>query len=191
MATYTVFESVNMGSTHYAERIFDAIAETDIENGTFGYLDGLADGEDVVYNFKAGTKSGLVAGDIVVVDQPVWTEDDSRRVNQRKDKFVIEAGTRFRVRVVKKNDEFGITAEGFTSSSQSIVVDETDFVENVVYATIDATTGKLVASKTATADAIMEAQIMRKRVAGGKLVTVSHDYGYARNIYEAKIISLA
>ena len=43
MANYTVFESVNMKSTHYAERIFDAVATEDIENGTFGYLDGLDD----------------------------------------------------------------------------------------------------------------------------------------------------
>ena len=48
---YTVFESTNMASTKYAERIFDAVSTEDIENGTFGYLDGLADGEDVTYNF--------------------------------------------------------------------------------------------------------------------------------------------
>ena len=90
MAIYTVFESVNMGSTHYAERIFDAVADVDVENGTFGYLDGLADGETNVYNFKAGTKAGEK---IVVADNPAWSEDSSRTVNQRKDKYVIPAGT--------------------------------------------------------------------------------------------------
>ena len=65
MAIYTVFESTNMGSTHYAERIFDAVATTDVENGTFGYLDGLADGESNIYKFVAGTKEGEP---VVVVD---------------------------------------------------------------------------------------------------------------------------
>ena len=38
MAKMTVFESTNMKSSRFAERIFDAVAEEDIENGTFGYL---------------------------------------------------------------------------------------------------------------------------------------------------------
>ena len=41
---YCVFESTNMGTTKYAERIFDAVFTEDVENGTFGYLDGLEDG---------------------------------------------------------------------------------------------------------------------------------------------------
>ena len=113
---YTVFESTNMASTKYAERIFDAVAATDIEVGTFGYLDGLATGEVNTYNFVKGTKSGLTIGDIVVVDNPVWTEDTSRITNQRKDKFIIPAGTRFRARVVRKNDEFAESIDGFTSA---------------------------------------------------------------------------
>lgn len=79
---YTVFESVNMKSTHYAERIFDAVATEDIENGTFGYLDGLDDGEDVIYKFVKGSATGK---QVVVVDQPVWNSDECKITNQRKD----------------------------------------------------------------------------------------------------------
>ena len=32
--TYNVFESTNMGSTRYAERILDCVADVDVENGT-------------------------------------------------------------------------------------------------------------------------------------------------------------
>ena len=172
MAIYTVFESTNMGSTHYAERIFDAVATTDVENGTFGYLDGLADGES--------TKEGEP---VVVVDQPAWTEDTCRITNQRKDKFINEAGTPFRVRVVKKNDEFAITAEGITSDSR-------EQLKEKAFLTINAT-GKLKASATTTAKAIMEATVERKRITGGTIATAAHNYGYSRTIYEAKVKTLA
>lgn len=180
MAIYTVFESVNMGSTHYAERIFDAVADVDIENGTFGYLDGLADGETNVYNFKAGTKAGAK---VVVADNPAWTEDASRTVHQRKDKYIIEAGTKFRVRVVKVNDEFGITIEGVTAASKAKM-------DVGAYLTIDAT-GKLVAADATKEGAVMEAVVERKRVVGGTLATAAHNYGYSKVMYEARINALA
>ena len=180
MAIYTVFESTNMASTKYAERIFDAIADVDVENGTFGYLDGLAEGESVTYNFKAGTKAGEA---VVVADQPAWDEDTCRKTNQRKDKFVIPAGTRFRVRVVKKLDEFAVSAEGFTPATRANAdVDK--------YLTIDAT-GKLVVANSATEGAAMNAKIMRKRVMGGVISTNAHNYGYSRIMYEVKVESLA
>ena len=184
---YTAFESTNMATTKYAERIFDAVAATDIENGTFGYLNGLATGEKVTYNFVAGTTSGLKIGDIVVVDQPAWDVDTSRITNQRRDKFVIKAGTRFRVRVVKKNDEFAESIDGFTSATQSVVTAVTNFATTAVYTSIDATTGKLVAATTKPQSGVIIGRIMRKRISGGTLVTTAHTYGYKRDMYEIKI----
>lgn len=181
MANYGVFESVNMKSTKYAERIMDAVAKEDIENGTFGYLDGLAEGEDVVYNFVAGTKAGEA---VVVVDQPAWDCDTSRRVNQRKDKFIIPAGTRFRVRILAIHDEFGISKDCVTKDTQDVLAKD-------VYLTIDETTGKLVASTESTTYPIMEAQVMRKRISGGSIVTAANSYGYTREIWEAKVKTLA
>lgn len=180
MAIYTVFESVNMGSTHYAERIFDAVADVDVENGTFGYMDGLVENEANVYNFKAGTKAGEK---VVVADNPAWSEDTTRTVNQRKDKYIIPAGTKFRVRVVKVNDEFGITAEGITAATR-------EKLEVGAYLTIDAT-GKLVAADATTDGAVMEAVVERKRMVGGSLVTAAHTYGYSKAMYEARIKVLA
>lgn len=186
MAKYTVFESTNMGSTKYAERIFDAVAEKDIENGTFGYLDGLADGESVIYKFVEGFKAGEP---VVVVDNPAWKEDESKITNQRRDQYINEAGVPFRVRVVKKLDEFAITIEGITNGTRSAVTSVTDFAENPVYVTIDAT-GKLVAATSKTADAAFEAQVMRKRMVGAVVSTPLRNYGYANGIYEAKVTAL-
>lgn len=190
MAKYTVFESTNMGSTKYAERIFDAVATEDIENGTFGYIEELAEGESVVYTFHKGFKAGAT---IVVADQPEWTEETygTRHAKMRRDNFVIEAGVVFRVRVVKKNDEFGITIEGFTEGTREVVTGVDDFIENTIYLSIDKTTGKLVAAASEPEEVTFIAKIMRKRIIGGTLTTMIRNYGYANAIYEAKITYLA
>lgn len=176
-----VFESTNMLSTHYAARIFDAVANVDIENGTFGYLDGLADGFSHIYNFVAGAKEGAF---VVVADQPVWSEDTCRMTNQRKDKFVIEAGTPFRVRVVAEHDEFATAAEGFTPETM-------EAAEAGKYVTIDASTGKLVVADAPVDGAVMNGKIMRTRMMGNTLVTGIRSYGYSRKMYEVQIETLA
>ena len=175
-----VFESTNMASTKYAKRIFDAVCDTAVENGTFGYLDGLKDGYDVVYKFVAGTKEGA---EVVVVDNPVWTEDTCRRTNQRKDKYVAEAGTLLRVRVVAKDDEFAVSGEGFTPATR-------ENADAGKYVTIDAT-GKLVVADAATEGAVMNGKIMRTRMIGGVVTTEARQYGYSRKMYEVKVETLA
>ena len=177
MAVYTCFESQNMLSTHYAKRIFDAVCENDVENGTFGYLDGVETEGGVIYNFVAGAKEGA---EVVVVDQPVWTEDTSRMTNQRKDKFINEAGIPFRCRVVAKNDEMGLSAAGFSGTPE---------VGKAV--TIDVN-GKLkVEDSDPAAGAVMVGKIMRKRQIGSTLVTDLRAYGYERMMYTVKVESLA
>ncbi len=177
---YTVFESTNMKSTKYAERILDAISEVNVENGTFGYLTEIPEGEDVTYKFVAGVKAGET---VVVVDQPAWDEDTSRITNQRKDKFIVKAGTRFRVRVVAAGDHFAISVDGITAATQAALKKD-------AFLTIDAT-GKLVAKAATTADAIMEAKVERVRIQGGTLATAANNWGYARKMFEAKVKTLA
>lgn len=174
---FTVFESTNMASTKYAERIYDAVATADVEVGTFGYLDGLVENENAVYNFVVGVKEGE---DVVVVDNPAWDADTCKITNQRKDKYIVPKGTKFRVRVVKVRDEFAISIDGFTEATKT----KAD-VNN--YVTIDATTGKLIASDSKTESAVFEGKILRKKTKGGTLVTTANTYGYSRIMYEVKV----
>lgn len=178
---YTVFESTNMKSSRFAERIFDCVAEEDIENGTFGYLGEQVEEGSHIYKFKKGFKAGET---VVVADQPAWNEDTCRITNQRRDKFIIEAGTQFRVRVVAKNDEFAISIQGVTAASQAEM-------KIGAFLTIDASTGKLVAAKTTAVNEdsapVMEAVVERKRIVGGTLATAAHNYGYANEMFTARI----
>lgn len=177
----TVFDSVNMASTKYAERIFDCVCDTDVENGTFGYMGELVDRN--MYKFIKGAKAGEK---VLVADMPAWDEDESSVLNQRRKYFYIPAGTPFRARVVKVNDEFGITIEGISASTQEVVTDATDFMKEDVFLTVG-NDGKLVASTDTTDDAVMEARIERKRLMGAKLITPLRQYGSDNYMYEARI----
>lgn len=180
MAMHTVFESTNMRATHYAKRIFDCVCNTDIDNGTFGYMDGLEDDQTHIYKFVPGVKKGK---QVVVVNQPVWTEDESSRVNQRKDKFFVPAGTPFRAFCVDVDDEFAISKEGATASTR-------EDLDVGKFLTID-TDGKLKVATATTADAEFEAEVVRKRSMGATLVTEAHKYGFSNMMYTAKINVLA
>lgn len=182
---HTVFESVNMASTKYAERIFDCVCDEDVDNGTFGYLGELVDRN--IYKFVKGTAEG---GVVIVADQPAWDEDETSVLNQRRNHFFIPAGMPFRARVVKVNDEFGITIEGVSADTQSVVTEQSDFMANDVMLTIG-DDGKLVASASSADGAVMEARIERKRMHGAKLITPLRQYNSDYSMYEARIKVLA
>lgn len=171
-----ILESINMASTGGATRIFDCVAEEVIENGMVGGLNGLADGYSHIYKFAKGAPE---KNTYVIVDQPAWDEDTSKITNQRRDKFVIPAGTPFRARVLAVGDEFGINLEGFTMDSQSEA-------KVGAYAVVDAS-GKFKA-QAAKPGSGSYCQIMRKRIAGGTLATAAHNYGRAMDIYELRVV---
>ena len=176
MAVYSVCETTNLRAVHYANRIYDAVADFDVENGMLGYLDGLADGETHTYNFVKGTKAGK---QVVLVHNPEWSEDTTNRLNQRKDKFFIPAGTKFRAFVIAVDDEFALSPEGFVGEPD---VDK--------YVSINGE-GKLAVADAAVDGAVMVGKIMRKRQIGSTLVTPLRSYGYARMMYDVKVESLA
>lgn len=174
---HCVAETSNLRCVHYAERIWDAVATEDIDNGTFGYLENPTDG-GVIHSFAKGTKAGSF---VVMAHNPEWTEDTSRMTNQRKDKFYIAEGVPFRAYTLHKGDEFALSAEGFIGTP-----------EVGKFVTID-DTGKLKveAGETATEGAVMVGKIMRKRQIGSTLVTDLRTYGYERMMYTVKVESLA
>lgn len=176
MAVHAVCETTNLRAVHYAERIWDGIADENIDNGTIGYLDGQAEDGGVIYNFVKGVKKGMQP---VLVHNPEWTEDTTNRLNQRKDKFFIEAGVPFRCFTLHVGDEFALSPEGF--AGEPVVGKFVSVDEN----------GKLAVADEAPADAVMVGKIMRKRQIGSTLVTGIRSYGYARMMYTVKVESLA
>jgi len=179
--TTGVINSTNMVSTYRGGgRSYDVVADVEIENAMIGYLDGLVDGEDAVYNFKPGVAAGKK---LVIVDQPAWDYDECRRTNQRKDKFKIDVGTKFRVRKLYMGDEFEINPAAVTEDSVGdLKVD--------AFLTVD-TSGKLIAKASTTASAQFEATVSYKKIQGGTLVTNAHTYGYSIELYKVEVTTLA
>lgn len=176
MSIHTVCETTNLRAVHYAERIWDAVCDVDIDNGTIGYLDGQAVDGGVIYNFVAGAKEGAAP---VLVHMPEWNPDTSNRLNQRKDKFYNEANIPFRCFTLKAGDEFALSTEGFSGTP-----------EVGKYVSI-AANGKLEVADAAVEGAVMVGKIMRKRSIGSTLVTPLRAYGYERMMYTVKVESLA
>ena len=172
-----VVESTNMASTGGATRIFDCVADEVIENGMVGGLGDLADGESHIYKFNKGVPEGHT---YVIVDQPVWNPDESRMTNQRRDQFVIPAGTPFRVRQLMINDEFGITKDGFTTATASKAAPGK-------FVTVDTATGKFKVEDSEPASGSY-LKIMRKRMMGSTLVTAAHTYGTSAELFELRVI---
>ena len=175
MAVHAVCETTNLRAVHYAERIWDAVSNVDIDNGTLGYLEDKEDG-GVIYDFKAGTKEGAP---VVLVHMPEWTEDTSRMANQRKDKFVNAANVPFRAFTLAEGDEFALSTEGFVGTPE--VGKYVSINEN----------GKLAVADAPVEGAVMVGKIMRKRQVGSTLVTGVRTYGYARVMYTVKVETLA
>ena len=176
MAVHTVCETTNLRAVHYAERIWDAVSDVDIDNGTLGYLDDVAVEGGVIYNFKAGTMEGKTP---VLVHNPEWTEDTSRMTNQRKDKFFVPAGVPFRAFTLAEGDEFSLSKVGFVGDPK---------IGN--YVSIDAN-GKLAVAAAPVDGAVMVGKIMRKRRVGSTLVTGVRNYGYDCEMYTVKVEKLA
>lgn len=175
MAVHAVCETSNLRAVHYAERIWDAVSDVDIDNGTLGYLEDKEDG-GVIYDFKAGTKKGAR---VVLVHMPEWTEDTSRMTNQRKDKFTNVANRPFRAFTLAQGDEFALSTEGFVGTPE--VGKYVSINEN----------GKLAVADAPVEGAAMVGKIMRKRQIGSTLVTEARTYGYARMMYVVKVETLA
>ena len=173
---HTVCETSNLRCVHYAERIWDAVADVDVDNGTLGYLGDAAVEGGVIYNFNAGTSEGKA---VVLAHNPEWSEDTSRMTNQRKDKFFVPAGVPFRAYTLHEGDEFALSTEGFVGTP-----------EIGKYVSID-NNGKLAVADTPVEGAAMVGKIMRKRQIGSTLVTDARTYGYSRMMYMVKVESLA
>lgn len=173
---HTVAETSNLRCVHYAERIWDAVSTEDIDNGTFGYLDGVETEGGVIYNFAKGTKDGAA---VVMAHNPEWTEDTSRMTNQRKDKFFVPAGVPFRAFTLTEGDEFALSETGFEGTP-----------EIGKYVSVNEN-GKLAVADAPVEGAVMVGKIMRKRQIGSTLVTNVRTYGYARMMYMVKVETLA
>lgn len=162
---YTIFESANMKSIHYAERMRDAVCTSDTENGTIGYIPIVPNGD--YYDFTPGLSDKAEFAKIVLADNPPYDEEGVLLEAQRRSEYIIFANDKFRIRAVAVDDELKYSIDGFTAATQNLVKDTDDFYADPVYAYVDDTTGKLVASETAPSGEEFAGQITGKQMLAG------------------------
>jgi len=185
MAKRGVIESINMKSTSGAARIYDAVFDEDLDNGTIGHLDGLDVDGSTIYKFKKGYSSAH-GKTLVIVDDPAWSYDDGKRTNQRRDKFYIPAGKIFRVRTLEIGDEFGINDALIGMGALGGAELTTGFTLQV-----PTNDGKyhIVLTEAGLVSGVPTFQILRKRIVGNTLVTSERRYGHSNTIYELKLVA--
>lgn len=183
MANKTIFESTNMLSTTGGAHIIDAVADVELENGTIGYVNDVPE-EGVTYKFTAGTTAGK--NPVIVDDVPIDYDNVSISA-QRRENYSIKAGKKFRVREIVPEDRFAVSIDGFTTATQETVkgYDGT----KTIYVTADASTGKLVASETATTDATYGV-IVGKRSFTTPIVNSGTTYSGVSVLYKIRIIKV-
>ena len=104
MAKYGVIETTNMVATHAGAHIVDVLCTKETQNGFVGYAN--ANGE--LTTFTTATIGKQVP---VIISNPAWNYDESRVVNQRADRYVIEANTMARGYQMMPLDTFALSAE--------------------------------------------------------------------------------
>lgn len=172
MAVHTICETTNLAATKYAERIFDAVADEVIENGTLGHLEDQVEEGSHIYKFVKGVKAGFKT---VLAHNPEWKYEYHKLTDYRRDQFAIEAGTPFRAYVLKATDEFALSTVGFegTPATGKFVSVNAD--------------GKLKVEDSEPADAEFVGHIERVRNMGGQLITAAHTYGDVQQMFTVMV----
>lgn len=192
---YGVIESANMASTKYAEHIYDAVnATTDIENGTVGYITPTEATTGVIYPFTKGTNGIKATSILVIVDQPAWDYDTCKITNQRLDKFIIKAGTPFRVRGIAKNDVIALNEACFESDAVTAAAATAGIVGGSLKIAKNSTTGKFSLSSATTVTLDAESKLVvaveAKRIEGATIVSTASIAGYKKTMYDLRVVSV-
>lgn len=145
---YTVVETSKLAAVHGGGHIYSLISDDDVQNGHIGYVGDLA--EDVqgqeTYEFGVFDSDTINAKRAVLVANPEWDYDESKRTNQALYNYINKAGEPFRAYSLIEGDVFAVSATGFDATGVSAIT-------KGQYAILaaDKTTLKIVATEAETA----------------------------------------
>ena len=117
MAKHGVVETSRLAATHWGAHIYSVIAETDIDNGSVGYVGALSENVDgqETYEFGIFDAQTIDKKRAVLVAHPEWSYDESTRANQALYNFYNKAGIPFRVFDLTAGDDFKVSEECFNA----------------------------------------------------------------------------
>lgn len=130
MAVHTVVETSKLAAVRGGAHIWSLIAEEEIDNGQYGYVDTLdteVEGQET-YTFGTFDASSLNKHRLVLVANPEWSYDECKRINQALSNYTNAAGVPFRGFDLIEGDVFAVSEDGFETSASDSEIKEKYYV---------------------------------------------------------------
>lgn len=183
---YTVVETSKIAAVRGGGHLHSLIADVDVENGHICYVGDLAtDVEGVeTHEYEAPTTALINKRKVVLVANPEWDYDESRKSNQALSNYINEAGRPFRAYDLFAEDQYAVSAGAFDVANESeIAVGKYVIVQN----------GKdtlKVVDESGIADQGFYAQITGVKLQRGFGLTTKNGttYGRSYNMYLLRVI---
>lgn len=146
---YTIVETSKLAAVRGGGHLYSLIADTDIENGSIGYVGDLAESVEGMETHEFGTFDADTLGKkrAVLVANPEWDYDECSRAKQALNQYINKAGVPFRAYDLEHDGEFMLSATGFDATG----VDAIEKGQYVILAA-DSTKLKIVATEAETVD---------------------------------------
>lgn len=116
---YTVVETSKIAAVRGGGHLYSLIADVDVENGHIGYVGDLADDVEGLetHEFLTPTADLIGKDRVVLVANPEWDYDETRRTNQALYNYINEADRPFRAYDLIAHDVYAVSKEGINYGS--------------------------------------------------------------------------
>ena len=116
---YTVVETSKIAAVYGGGHLHSLVSDMDVENGHIGYVGDLA--EDIegleTHEFVEPAADVINKRRVVLVANPEWNYDETRRTNQALYNYINEAGRVFRAYDLNAYDVYAVSKEGINCGS--------------------------------------------------------------------------
>lgn len=127
---YTVVETSKVAAVHGGGHMYSLISDVDVENGHIGFVGELAEDVDGIETYEFLTPSADLIGKArpVLIANPEWSYDETRRTNHAMRNYVNEAGRIFRGYDLTNHDWYAVSKEGINTGSDDVAPEVGKFV---------------------------------------------------------------
>ena len=129
---YTVVETSKIAAIRGGGHAYSLIADVDVENGHIGYVGDLAaDVEGLeTHEFLAPATALINKQKVVLVANPEWNYDETRKSNQALYNYINEADKPFRGLDLMAGDAYAVSAQGINAGGGDVTIGKYVIAEN-------------------------------------------------------------
>lgn len=193
---YTVVETSKVAAVRGGGHLYSLISDEDVQNGSIGYVGNVATDEDggmeslEIHEFEAPSAENIGKQRVVLVANPEWDYDETRKSNQAMYRYVNQAGTAFRAYDLTAHDVFALSKEGFNTGAADAGTGKTPDPEIGKYVIAEAgkTTLKVVEESAATGESFYGRIIGSAQRGLGWTTKNGRMYGHPYTVYFVEVL---